>query len=160
MIDRDKADVGAGRRLDAFTVFVEPLLRKGADITVCSSSFVTRVVFAGAGPGGRAIPRVSAVEVEGEGPGPPVLIYGAEIVLASGALNTPQILMLSGIGDRDALAAAGVQPVVHSPSVGRHLQVCSLTRLSSRPTAAPDSCDHMRFPFSPFRSYRANILRG
>ena len=114
--------------VDAFTVFVEPLLRKGANITVCPSSFVTRVLItsgggSGSGPGGSAIPRASAVEVEAEGPAPPVLIHGAEIVLASGALNTPQILMLSGIGDRHALAAAGVETVVHSPSVGKHLQV-------------------------------------
>jgi choline dehydrogenase-like flavoprotein len=45
-----------------------------------------------------------------------------EVVLSAGAINTPQILMLSGIGDKTALENVGIQHVVHLPAVGQHLQ--------------------------------------
>ncbi|MEO7126431.1 MAG: GMC family oxidoreductase N-terminal domain-containing protein [Nakamurella sp.] len=44
-----------------------------------------------------------------------------EVIVASGAINSPRLLMLSGIGDADELSALGI-PVVHdSPNVGKHL---------------------------------------
>ena len=45
-----------------------------------------------------------------------------EVILCAGAFNTPQLLMLSGVGDAKALAAAGVQPRVDLTGVGRNLQ--------------------------------------
>ena len=45
-----------------------------------------------------------------------------EVILAGGAINTPQLLQLSGIGPVDALQALGIPVVLHSPAVGRHLQ--------------------------------------
>lgn len=45
-----------------------------------------------------------------------------EIILAAGAVNTPQVLMLSGIGDTSELIQFGIKPRVHSPDVGKHLQ--------------------------------------
>lgn len=45
-----------------------------------------------------------------------------EVVLAGGAINTPQLLLLSGIGPADALAGLGIRPVVDAPEVGRNLQ--------------------------------------
>ncbi len=45
-----------------------------------------------------------------------------EVVLATGTFGTPQILMLSGIGDRDALRGHGIAPVMHLPGVGQNLQ--------------------------------------
>jgi choline dehydrogenase-like flavoprotein len=44
-----------------------------------------------------------------------------EVVLCAGAINTPQLLMLSGIGDHDQLARHGIDTVVHSPGVGDNL---------------------------------------
>jgi choline dehydrogenase len=43
-------------------------------------------------------------------------------VLAGGAFNTPQLLMLSGIGDAAAVARHGITPRVNNPAVGRNLQ--------------------------------------
>jgi choline dehydrogenase-like flavoprotein len=43
------------------------------------------------------------------------------VVLCSGAVNTPQLLMLSGIGDRERLAEHGVGVVHHAPEVGENL---------------------------------------
>ena len=44
------------------------------------------------------------------------------VVLSAGAIETPKILMLSGIGDGEALQALGIPLVRHSPDVGRNLQ--------------------------------------
>ena len=44
------------------------------------------------------------------------------VVVSSGALETPKLLMLSGIGDGAALSSMGIPVVAHSPDVGRNLQ--------------------------------------
>ena len=45
-----------------------------------------------------------------------------EVILSAGAVNSPQILMLSGIGDRGALSKLGITALVDAPDVGQHLQ--------------------------------------
>lgn len=44
-----------------------------------------------------------------------------EVILSAGAINTPRLLLLSGIGDPDELAAVGVRPVHDLPGVGKNL---------------------------------------
>lgn len=64
-----------------------------------------------------------------------------EVILAAGAINTPQILELSGVGAEDVLARLGVSPVAISPDVGEnladHLQARLLYRCS-RPITTND----------------------
>ena len=55
-----------------------------------------------------------------------------EVVLSAGAIQSPQLLMLSGIGDADALRALGIAPVHHLPEVGRNLQDHLQSRLMYR----------------------------
>jgi choline dehydrogenase len=45
-----------------------------------------------------------------------------EVLLAAGAIHTPQVLLLSGIGGAAELAKAGVECVVDLPGVGKNLQ--------------------------------------
>jgi choline dehydrogenase len=56
-----------------------------------------------------------------------------EVILAGGAFNTPQLLMLSGIGPRDVLASVGIEILIELPGVGRNLQdryeICVLNRM-------------------------------
>lgn len=47
---------------------------------------------------------------------------GTEIVLSLGAINTPKTLMLSGVGERAALSALGIEVIENVPGVGRNFQ--------------------------------------
>ncbi|TGO47262.1 hypothetical protein BCON_0286g00050 [Botryotinia convoluta] len=53
-----------------------------------------------------------------------------EVILAAGAINTPKLLQLSGIGPRHALEAAGVQVLLDAPAVGANFQDHPVTYLS------------------------------
>ncbi|WP_299623349.1 GMC family oxidoreductase [Pelagibius sp.] len=46
----------------------------------------------------------------------------AEVILSAGAINTPKLLLLSGVGPAEELKALGIEPVLDSPAVGHHLQ--------------------------------------
>ena len=56
-------------------------------------------------------------------------VRGGEVVLCGGTVNSPQLLMLSGIGAADELAALGITPVADVPGVGRNLQDHLLVRV-------------------------------
>ena len=116
------ADIAGARRLDAFSVFVEPLVRSGRapNLHVCTSVFVTKVLF-GRGPtGGNAATGVQ-VEMGGAGTFPLRCRGGGEVVLSSGAIGTPQLLMLSGIGSKTELARHCIKQVADAPGVGQNL---------------------------------------
>jgi choline dehydrogenase len=59
--------------------------------------------------------RATGVECQSE------FISADEVILAAGAIASPHLLMLSGIGPADQLGAVGIRPVVDLPGVGRHL---------------------------------------
>ena len=44
------------------------------------------------------------------------------MILSGGAINSPQLLLLSGVGDTEHLLQVGVPPLHHSPEVGQNLQ--------------------------------------
>ena len=85
---------------------------KRPNVTVLTQAQVTRVLFDGT--------RATGVEYECRGQRHQVLA-GREVILSGGAINSPQLLMLSGIGDAAALQALGIAPRIHSPNVGQHL---------------------------------------
>ncbi|MBM3561166.1 MAG: choline dehydrogenase, partial [Alphaproteobacteria bacterium] len=82
------------------------------NLTIRTGALVTRVV----------VEHDRAVALEVAAAGRVERIHAArEIVLAGGAFNTPQLLLLSGIGPADELRRAGIAPVHDLPGVGRDL---------------------------------------
>ncbi|WP_341676221.1 GMC oxidoreductase [Niveibacterium sp. SC-1] len=70
-----------------------------------------------------------------------------EVILAGGAFNTPQLLMLSGIGPASALRALGIPSRVDLAGVGRNLQdryEVAVTHRVARPWKVLDGADYMR----------------
>lgn len=63
-----------------------------------------------------------ATGVEAMRSGARVFLDAERVVLAAGALRTPQLLMLSGVGDGEALSRLGIATVSHRPGVGANLQ--------------------------------------
>jgi hypothetical protein len=65
-------------------------------------------------PGPRAL--MHAVDWRG------VISATAEVILSAGVVQTPHLLMLSGIGDKSTLAAFGIDTIINNPNVGQHVQ--------------------------------------
>ncbi len=105
-------NVNGGRRSSTAKEYLHPAMARG-NLRVETGVLATRIVV----EGGRA------VAVEARQDGQPVTFRAArEIVCSAGAIETPKLLMLSGIGDGAALQALGIPVVHHSPGVGRNLQ--------------------------------------
>ncbi len=100
-----------GRRHDAFTAFLKPAVVRGA-ATLFQGAFARRVVFEGR--------RAIGVEFERDGQ---VSVVRARrgVVLSSGAIQSPQLLMLSGVGPAARLRALGLDVVADSSEVGENL---------------------------------------
>lgn len=100
-----------GSRWSSADAYLKPV-RKRKNLTVLTEATATRVVFAG--------DRAIGVEYDGKA-GRTVVTARREVVLCAGAINTPHLLMLSGIGDSDQLTRHGIVGVAHSPEVGANL---------------------------------------
>jgi choline dehydrogenase len=82
------------------------------NVTVLSQAFVTRILFEGA--------KASGVEYVKDGQQQIAYIQN-EIILSAGAIASPKILMLSGIGDENNLAKVNISVVANLPEVGQNL---------------------------------------
>jgi choline dehydrogenase len=106
-------NIHRARRLSAARAYLHPIMGKRRNLTVRTSTFVTALHLDGA--------RVTGVEIERHGGGTETVRAG-EVILCGGAINTPQILLLAGIGPAAELEALGIEVVADRPAVGRHLQ--------------------------------------
>jgi choline dehydrogenase len=100
-----------GRRHSSADAYLRPARRR-ANLEVLTDTLVTRVLI----DRGRA----HGVEVLRRGRTERIGATG-EVVLAAGAINSPQLLLLSGIGDPDHLRTVGIEPLVELRGVGEHL---------------------------------------
>ncbi len=100
-----------GRRLSAAQAYLHPVMDR-PNLTVLTRALVTKVLFEG----------TRAVGVQYLHNGTPQRVYADEVVLCGGAINSPQLLQLSGVGAADDLRAVGVDVVAHVPGVGENLQ--------------------------------------
>ena len=101
-----------GARWSCADAYLKPVLYR-RNLQLLTNSTVRRVLIGG----GRAV----GVEFD-DADGRRQTVWAArEVVLCAGAVNTPQLLMLSGIGDERELSEFGIDLVQHSPEVGKNL---------------------------------------
>jgi choline dehydrogenase-like flavoprotein len=102
-----------GRRWSAADAFLRPALKR-ANLDVVTNATVLGLEL----ERGRAV----GVRYQGKRGGVQIARAEGEVILSAGAIGSPQILMLSGIGVPDELREAGVEPVHELSGVGRNLQ--------------------------------------
>ncbi len=101
-----------GRRVSAARAYLHPV-KDRKNLTVITRALTTRILFEGS----------RAVGVEVQSRGRKAVVYrAAEVICCGGAINSPQLLQLSGIGDRPHLEGLGIDVVADVPGVGEHMQ--------------------------------------
>jgi choline dehydrogenase len=105
-------NIHRGRRLSAARAYLHPVMGR-PNLEVQTRAFVTRVLFEGT--------RAVGVEYT-KGRGGPQRVRAGEVILCGGAINSPQILQVSGVGNADELKAPGIDVVHDLPGVGENLQ--------------------------------------
>jgi choline dehydrogenase len=118
-----------GMRCSSADAFLKPALRR-KNLLLLTDAFVHKLL--------TQERRVTGVAYERSG----VMhqARGAKVILCGGAINTPQLLMLSGIGDATALQSLGIPVVLNSPWVGRNMMEHPLIRPTfrvKRPSYSP-----------------------
>ncbi|OJT02279.1 Pyranose dehydrogenase 1 [Trametes pubescens] len=109
---------GGGARVSASVAYLQPVLgRRNLDILV--NTTVTKLIQTGTKDGQPVFRRVLFAQ---SGSAPIFALKARiEVILAAGAINTPQLLMLSGIGPVQVLRSLGIKPILDLPDVGQHL---------------------------------------
>jgi choline dehydrogenase len=107
-----------GKRSSTYHAFLAGEVEQRPNLTVITEAQVTRIVLEG-GPGAL---RATGVEyLAGDGTSQ-VVAARIEVVLSAGAVGSPQLLMLSGIGPREHLESLGIACQLEAPEVGQHLK--------------------------------------
>jgi choline dehydrogenase-like flavoprotein len=101
-----------GRRLNTPSSYLYPVMDQ-PNLTVLTGAHVNRLTLEGN--------TITGVEFEWQGK-IHAIKSTSEVVLSAGAIHTPKLLMLSGIGDRAQLDRFGISTVSHLPGVGQNLQ--------------------------------------
>lgn len=118
-----------GVRQSAADGYLRPVLDR-ANLTVLADTLVRRLL----------LDRGRCTGVEYDREGRTERAVAAEVVLAAGAIGSPQLLMLSGIGPADDLRRVGIDVTVDSPGVGADLHdhpVCVVNYRAARALPAP-----------------------
>ncbi|KAH8987297.1 aryl-alcohol-oxidase from pleurotus Eryingii, partial [Lactarius akahatsu] len=111
--------IGGGQRSSASVSYLTPVLSR-SNLDILINTQVTKVVRTGTQGG---LPIFRGVEIAQSASGPLFTRNATkEVILAAGAVNTPQLLMLSGIGDSAQLSQFNIQTIVKLPDVGKNMQ--------------------------------------
>ncbi|HEX5806334.1 MAG TPA: GMC family oxidoreductase N-terminal domain-containing protein, partial [Macromonas sp.] len=117
-----------GKRCSTAMAYIEPILGRRPNLTLIDHAYARRLLV----QNGRA----TGVEIARQG-GLSTISARAEVIVASGSVGSPALLLRSGIGDAEVLQQLGIAPVAHLPGVGRNLQEHSAVmvgRLVNSPT--------------------------
>jgi choline dehydrogenase len=104
-------NIQRARRLSAARAYLHPVLKR-PNLEVVCRALVTRVLFEGTRAVGVEVARGRRLERVG----------AREVILCGGAINSPQLLQLSGVGSSEHLESVGVEVVHELPGVGENLQ--------------------------------------
>lgn len=124
--------------------------RERPNLTIRGDAEVRRVLF---DRRSRGLPLATAVELmDGS-----VLHASVEVILCGGAIASPHLLLRSGVGPADELTAAGIEPLVDLPGVGKSLRDHPAARLAfrMREDIAPDNMDGSSYPMPLYLRYTA-----
>jgi choline dehydrogenase len=124
-----QATIHCGRRVSTATAYLEPALAR-SNLAIFKNTRVRRILFEGR--------RAVGVDAAGGNGGNVRIGAEREVILTSGAIHTPQLLLCSGVGDASQLAEFGIATVAHLPGVGRNLHdhPASPVRVHTRSTDA------------------------
>ncbi len=125
-----------GLRCSTAVGYLRPA-RKRANLTVVTDALTTRILFDGDAASGIAFIRNGETMIARA---------AGEVILASGAINSPQLLQLSGVGPASLLRGLGIEVVRDMPAVGAHLQDHFQTRMVFRCTKKITINDIMASP--------------
>ena len=100
------------RRSSTAQAYLKPI-RGRTNLTVMLNTMTKRIVLEGKRARGIAI---------ADGAGETIITASREVIVSSGAIGSPKLLMLSGIGPRDHLSSVGIDTLHHAPGVGSNLQ--------------------------------------
>ncbi|KAI0342479.1 alcohol oxidase [Trametopsis cervina] len=119
--------IAHGQRQSAATAYLTPVLHR-ANLDILVNTHVTKLLVTGIDNEGPVFHGVQLSQPSSD------RVYavnaGREVIVSTGAVKTPQLLMLSGIGDRAELAGFDIDTLVHAPGVGKNLQDQPLVTLS------------------------------
>ncbi|WP_425088281.1 choline dehydrogenase [Stappia sp.] len=104
--------VWRGRRWSTANAYLKPALKR-ANVRLLTGVNARRIVIENGRATGVEFTRGNGVETAQA---------SAEVIVAASAINSPRLLMLSGIGDGEALSELGIETVAHRPGVGQNLQ--------------------------------------
>jgi choline dehydrogenase len=108
-----------GRRCSSAVAYLRPAMKR-PNLTVRTHALATRILFEGLRASGVAYRQGRHVHE----------VRGGQVILAGGAINSPQLLLLSGIGPAAELHAHGIEVRHDLPGVGKnlqdHLDICTL----------------------------------
>jgi choline dehydrogenase len=105
-------NIHRGRRLSAARAYLHPVMSR-KNLTVHTLAQATKVVFEGKRAVGVDYVRAGRAKRS---------VRAGEVILCGGAINTPQLLQLSGVGDAELLTSLGIPVVADLPGVGANLQ--------------------------------------
>ena len=120
------ATISGGRRMSAAATFLR-LARNRRNLQIVTGVEVTQLLFEGR----------RAVGVSGRAGSRTVSYFGQETILSAGAIQTPRLLQLSGIGPAGHLRDVGVDVLVDSPGVGKNVRDHRVAPLQFRIGGSP-----------------------
>src|SRR6185437_1947082 len=136
-------NVHNGRRLSAARAYLHPVMSR-PNLDVRTRAFALRVLFQGS----------RAVGVSYRQNGALRSVTAGEVILCGGAINSPQLLQLSGVGSAALLSSLGIAPVSDLPGVGENLQdhlEVYVQHAATQPVSMQPNLQKWRYPWIGFR---------